>query len=39
MLKWLQLQTFYNGLGGSTETLVNAVVRGSLMNKTHEMAL
>ncbi|PON51070.1 hypothetical protein PanWU01x14_219280 [Parasponia andersonii] len=36
--KWLQLQTFYNGLSGSTRTLVDAAAGGSLMEKTEEAA-
>ncbi|KAJ4716956.1 DNA-directed DNA polymerase [Melia azedarach] len=32
--KWLQVQTFYNGLGGSTRMLVDAVAEGVLLGKT-----
>ncbi|KAJ4717074.1 Retrotransposon gag protein [Melia azedarach] len=32
--KWLQVQTFYNGLGASTRTLVVAAVGGALMGKS-----
>lgn len=31
--KWLQVYTFYNGLGGSTKTLVDAAIRGALIEK------
>lgn len=36
--KWVQVQTFYNGLGASTRTLVNAAVGGSLVEKTTDKA-
>ncbi|KAI3461988.1 hypothetical protein Pfo_018651 [Paulownia fortunei] len=36
--EWLQVQTFYNGLGGATRTLVDAAAGGALMSKTHEEA-
>ncbi|KAI3446836.1 hypothetical protein Pfo_003501 [Paulownia fortunei] len=35
---WLQVQTFYNGLSGSTRTLVDVAAGGALMGKTHEEA-
>ena len=38
LLKWLQLQTFYNGLSGSTRTLVDVAAGDSLMGKTEEAA-
>ena len=31
-------QTFYNGLGSNTRTMINATVRGTLMGKTPEAA-
>ena len=33
-LKWLQVQTFYNGLSGNTKTLVDAVTGGVFIGKT-----
>ena len=36
--EWPQLQIFYNGLGSSTETLVDAATGGSIVAKTHEVA-
>ena len=36
--EWLQLQFFYNGLGSSTKTLVDAAAGHSIMAKTHEVA-
>ncbi|KAJ4724584.1 DNA-directed DNA polymerase [Melia azedarach] len=36
--KWLQVQTFYNGLGASTRTLVDAAAGGALMGKSIDEA-
>ncbi|KAJ4712782.1 Bifunctional inhibitor/lipid-transfer protein/seed storage 2S albumin superfamily protein [Melia azedarach] len=36
--KWLQVQTFYNGLGASTKTLVDAATGGALMSKSIDEA-
>ncbi|KAJ4720877.1 DNA-directed DNA polymerase [Melia azedarach] len=36
--KWLQVQTFYNGLGASTRTLVDAEAGGALMGKSIDEA-
>ena len=36
--KWLQVQTFYNGLSGNTRTLVDAAAGGALMSKTIDKA-
>lgn len=33
---WLQVQTFYNSLGATNKSMVNAAARGTLMSKTHE---
>ena len=35
---WLQLHTFYNGLGGSTRTLVDVAAGGALLDKPHQAA-
>ena len=35
---WLQVQTFCNGLGATNRSMVDAVVGGALMSKTHEAA-
>ena len=35
---WLQVQTFYNGLGATNRSMVNAAAGGALMSKTHEAA-
>ena len=35
---WLQLHTFYNGLGSSTRTLVDAAAGGALLGKPHQAA-
>ena len=31
---WLQVQTFYNGLGSNTRTMIDATAGGTLMEKT-----
>ena len=36
--KWLQVQTFYNGLSGNTKTLVDAAAGGALTGKTVDEA-
>ena len=36
--KWLQVQTFYNGLSENTKTLVDAATGGALMGKTIDEA-
>lgn len=36
--KWLQVQTFYNGLGYSTRTLIDVATSGALMRKTYDKA-
>ncbi|KAI3467900.1 hypothetical protein Pfo_024563 [Paulownia fortunei] len=36
--EWLQVQIFYNGLGGAIRTLVDAAAGEALMGKTHEEA-
>ena len=33
---WLQVQTFYNGLGATNMSMVDAAAGGALMSKTHE---
>ena len=35
---WLQVQTFYNGLGSNTRTMIDAAAGGTLMGKTPEVA-
>ncbi|XP_023892547.2 uncharacterized protein LOC112004530 [Quercus suber] len=35
---WLQVQTFYNGLGATNRSMVDATAGGALMSKTHEAA-
>ncbi|KAH9745008.1 hypothetical protein KPL70_003905 [Citrus sinensis] len=35
---WLQVQTFYNGLGSNTITMIDAAAGGTLMGKTSEAA-
>ncbi|XP_030963798.1 uncharacterized protein LOC115984958 [Quercus lobata] len=35
---WLQVQTFYNGLGATNRSMVDAAASGALMSKTHEVA-
>ena len=35
---WFQVQTFYNGLGSTTRTMIDATARGTLMGKTSEVA-
>ena len=35
---WLQVQTFYNGLGAINRSMVDATTGGALMSKTHEAA-
>ncbi|KAH9672110.1 hypothetical protein KPL70_017603 [Citrus sinensis] len=35
---WLQVQTFYNGLGSNTRTMIDAAAGGTLMGKTPEAA-
>lgn len=35
---WLQVQTFYNGLGAITQTMIDAAASGALMRKTHDEA-
>ena len=35
---WLQVQTFYNGLGATNRSMVNVAAGGALMSKTHEAA-
>ncbi|XP_050259914.1 uncharacterized protein LOC126704981 [Quercus robur] len=35
---WLQVQTFYNGLGATNRSMVDAAAGGALMSKTHEAA-
>ena len=35
---WLQVQKFYNGLGATNRSMVDATASGALMSKTHEAA-
>ena len=35
---WFQVQTFYNGLGSTTRTMIDDAARGTLMGKTPEVA-
>ena len=35
---WLQVQTFYNGLNHAIRQMIDATVRGTLNNKTPEVA-
>lgn len=36
--KWMQVQNFKNGLGGSTRTVINATAGGALLSKTKDAA-
>ncbi|KAJ4717050.1 DNA-directed DNA polymerase [Melia azedarach] len=36
--KWLQVQTFYNGLSCTTRTIIDAAANGALMSKTPDEA-
>lgn len=38
LFAWLQVHIFYNGLGVTNKSLVNAIVGGAFMSKTHEVA-
>lgn len=36
LLRWLQIQTFYNGLSGGTHSSIDVVAGGSFMGKTEK---
>lgn len=38
LLKWMQVQNFYNGLSGSTRTLIDAASGGEFMGKNQDDA-
>ena len=38
LTKWMQVQNFYKGLGGSTRTLIDVVAGGAFMGKTQDEA-
>ncbi|KAH9734901.1 hypothetical protein KPL71_017554 [Citrus sinensis] len=38
LLIWLQVRTFYNGLGSNTRTMIDVATGGTLMRKTPEAA-
>ena len=38
LTRWMQVNTFYNGLSDSARTIINASVGGALMKKTTDQA-
>ena len=38
LTRWMQVHTFYNGLGDATKTVIDASVGGALMKKTMDQA-